>query len=73
MRQLDLEPTECLALEDSVNGLRSALAAGLDTLVTPSAYTRDEDFTGAYAVLPDLGALEASGWDLSCAAQFVQA
>lgn len=73
LRQLDLAAGDCLALEDSVNGLRSALGAGLDTLVTPSAYTRDEDFTGAHAVLPDLGVLEAAGWDLEHAAQAVGA
>lgn len=70
LRQLDLEPADCLALEDSVNGMRSAMAAGLDTLVTPSAYTREEDFGGAYAVLPDLGVLEAADWDLSRVRQF---
>ncbi|AXS41967.1 HAD-IA family hydrolase [Breoghania sp. L-A4] len=64
LRRLDLAPAECLALEDSANGLRAALAAGLDTLVTPSVYTAGEDFSGARAVLPDLGALQAVGWDV---------
>ena len=52
---LDLPATACLALEDSANGLRAALAAGIPTLVTVSDYTRGEDFTGAAVVLDHLG------------------
>jgi beta-phosphoglucomutase-like phosphatase (HAD superfamily) len=37
------------------NGIRSSLAAGLRTVVTVNDYTRDDDFTGAVAVLSDLG------------------
>jgi beta-phosphoglucomutase-like phosphatase (HAD superfamily) len=46
---------ECLAFEDSPAGLRSASAAGLRSVVTPGAYTRDEDFDGAWALLDGLG------------------
>ncbi|WP_028709172.1 HAD-IA family hydrolase [Propionicicella superfundia] len=46
---------EAVVLEDSANGVESAVAAGLETLVTVSAFTADEDFTGAAAVLEDLG------------------
>ena len=53
--RLALAPEQCLAIEDSENGLRAALAAGLDTVVTVSDYTRLQDFTGALAVLSDLG------------------
>jgi beta-phosphoglucomutase-like phosphatase (HAD superfamily) len=53
--RLALPPEQCLALEDSENGLRAALAAGLDTVVTVSDYTRLQDFTGACTVLSDLG------------------
>jgi beta-phosphoglucomutase-like phosphatase (HAD superfamily) len=53
--RLALAPEQCLAIEDSENGLRAALAAGLDTVVTVSDYTRLQDFTGACAVLSDLG------------------
>jgi HAD superfamily hydrolase (TIGR01509 family) len=55
MRNMGVSPAECLAFEDSENGLRASLAAGLKTLVTVNDYTLDHDFTGAAAVLSDLG------------------
>jgi HAD superfamily hydrolase (TIGR01509 family) len=55
LEQLGLPASACLAFEDSANGLRASLAAGLPTLVTESEYTLDHDFSGAFAVLSDLG------------------
>lgn len=55
LRQLNLPAGACLAIEDSENGLRSARAAGLGTVITVNPYTRREDFEGALAVLSDLG------------------
>jgi HAD superfamily hydrolase (TIGR01509 family) len=55
LRKLEAEPADCVALEDSVNGLRAAKAAGLYTIVTPSYWTRDEDFSAADLLLPSLG------------------
>lgn len=52
--RLGLPPEACLAFEDSRNGLQSALGAGLRCIVTPSAYTEGEDFSGADRILPDL-------------------
>lgn len=54
LERLGLSASACLALEDSENGIRSSLAAGIPTLVTESEYTRGQDFTGALGVLPDL-------------------
>lgn len=51
---LKLAPGQCLALEDSGNGLRAATAAGLATLITPTRYTAHNDFHGALRVVPDL-------------------
>jgi beta-phosphoglucomutase-like phosphatase (HAD superfamily) len=45
---------ECVAFEDSVNGLRAAKAAGLFTIVTPTQWNHDHDFTGADLLLPSL-------------------
>lgn len=52
---LGADPTGCVVVEDSANGLQAALAAGLTTVVTVSAYTGGEDFTGAGLVLTCLG------------------
>jgi len=45
----------CVAFEDSANGLRAAQAAGLFTAVTPTRWTMAQDFTGADLLLPGLG------------------
>ncbi|MBA3033807.1 MAG: HAD-IA family hydrolase [Gammaproteobacteria bacterium] len=55
LEKMQLPASACLAFEDSVNGLKSSLAAGLPTLVTESEYTFDHDFAGAFAVLSNLG------------------
>jgi HAD superfamily hydrolase (TIGR01509 family) len=53
--RLGLQPEQCLAFEDSLNGLHAARGAGLTTVVTINDYTRDQDFTGAALVLDQLG------------------
>jgi HAD superfamily hydrolase (TIGR01509 family) len=55
LTRLGRTPERCIAIEDSALGLRSARAAGLLALVTPSSYTIDENFAGAAAVLDSLG------------------
>jgi HAD superfamily hydrolase (TIGR01509 family) len=55
LAQMDLPATVCLAIEDSANGLRASRGAGLATVITRTAYTDDHDFSGALALLPDLG------------------
>lgn len=52
---LALDPHDCVAIEDSRPGLAAARAAGIATIVTPSHYTKGDDFSGAALVLPDLG------------------
>jgi beta-phosphoglucomutase-like phosphatase (HAD superfamily) len=55
---LKLDARECLAFEDSGNGLQSASAAGLATVITPTQYTRHHDFAKAMRVVPDLGGVD---------------
>ncbi|MDR3099589.1 MAG: HAD family hydrolase [Paraburkholderia sp.] len=55
LRQLGLNGANCIAFEDSANGLHAARAAGVPTVVTPTAYTSHDAFDGALAVLPHLG------------------
>ncbi len=51
---LQVPACNCLAFEDSSNGLHSARAAGLATIITPNRFTAQHDFTGALRVVPDL-------------------
>ncbi|MGH8590172.1 MAG: HAD-IA family hydrolase [Gammaproteobacteria bacterium] len=46
---------ECVAIEDTPNGNRAALSAGLATVITTHAFTRDGDFDGASLVVDGLG------------------
>ena len=55
LKQLGLQAQQCIAVEDSECGLRAALAADLDTVVTVSNYTNLQNFNGAAVVLSDLG------------------
>ena len=55
LQRLQLSALACLAFEDSINGLRASLGAGIPTLVTVNDYTQDQDFSGALAVLDQLG------------------
>jgi len=48
-----------IAVEDSANGLASARAAGLFTIVVPSRWTRGQKFMDADLLLPSLGDPEA--------------
>jgi HAD superfamily hydrolase (TIGR01509 family) len=57
LARLRLTADQCLAFEDSENGLRAATGAGLATLITPNAFTADHDFKGALRILPSLQAV----------------
>lgn len=60
LEALKFDPRECLAFEDSGNGLKAATLAGLATLITPTRYTRHHDFSRAMHVVPDLGGVRLS-------------
>ena len=52
---LGLSADQVLVVEDSRNGLRAAVGAGLRCVVTTSSYTRNEDFSEACLVVASLG------------------
>ena len=54
LTRLALTGADCLAFEDSFNGLRAAVSAGLPVIVTPNSFTAHHDFAGALKLLPDL-------------------
>jgi beta-phosphoglucomutase-like phosphatase (HAD superfamily) len=53
--KLGLDPAHCVVVEDSRNGLLSAVAAGMKCIITQNEMTSDEDFTEADIVLSSLG------------------
>lgn len=56
LRRLEVPADRALAVEDSGNGLRSALGAGMPCVVVTNDYTAGTDFTGAAAVYDGFGA-----------------
>jgi HAD superfamily hydrolase (TIGR01509 family) len=54
-RELQVSPAQCVVVEDSRNGLLSAVAAGMKCIVTVNDYTREEDFQEAAIVSTCLG------------------
>ncbi len=55
LRRLGLPAGVCVAIEDTLNGLRSAQAAGLACIMTTSVYGGQGPFPGALRVLPEFG------------------
>jgi beta-phosphoglucomutase-like phosphatase (HAD superfamily) len=54
LQAMQLGASQCLAFEDSGNGLQAATAAGIATILTPTHYTLHHDFAKALRVVPDL-------------------
>jgi HAD superfamily hydrolase (TIGR01509 family) len=55
LEKMGWAPEDCLALEDSENGLASAVQANLKTVITINDYTRTHQFEGAALVLDCYG------------------
>lgn len=61
LQRLRLPAEDCVAFEDSQNGLIAARAAGLATVITRNRFTMDHDFQGARIVLDDLAGMDLDG------------
>ena len=57
--RIGIPAARALAVEDSANGLRAALGAGLECVIVTNEYTQDQDFSGAAAVYPGFAACRA--------------
>lgn len=55
LKEMGLEAKDCLAFEDSYNGILSSMGADLATIITVNEYTQEHDFTGAAVVLDNMG------------------
>ena len=51
VKGLNLDPSECVGLEDSRNGLLSCTGANVPCIVSPGVYTLGSDFSEAAAVI----------------------
>lgn len=58
LEKLGLSGSECLVLEDSLNGIKSGKAAGCKTCAIPSIFTKHEDFSMADIVVTNLDSEE---------------
>ena len=54
-QRLGAEPSECVVVEDSRNGLLAAKAANMCCVVTTNGYTKNEDFEEADLVVSEFG------------------
>ena len=59
-RRLGVNPSACLVIEDSLNGVKAAKAAGATVWAVPNRCTACLDFSLADAVLPELAAVRAA-------------
>jgi len=55
LKAMKLDAADCLAFEDSENGIKSSHGAELKTIITVNGYTTSHDFTGAAIVLDNMG------------------
>lgn len=57
LARLKLDGSDCIAIEDSANGLIAASGANIPVLITRSLFFADDDFSAARFVLNDLAEL----------------
>lgn len=55
MEKMGLTPEQCIAFEDSENGIKASKGAGLRTIITVNGYTREHDFDDAELILDSFG------------------
>lgn len=57
-KRFRLDPAECLVIEDSLNGVKAAIAAGMPVWAVPNRVTACLDFSLADAVVSDLSGVQ---------------
>ncbi len=59
-KRLGLSPADCLVIEDSLNGVKSAIAAGMPVWAVPNRVTDCLDFSGANGIFRSLDEVAAA-------------
>ena len=60
IERIQLDPSQCVVIEDSINGVRSAKAAGCFALAVPTVHALGLDYHMADAVIHSLNEIEMS-------------
>ena len=55
LQEMNLSADECIAFEDSENGIKSSVGAKLNTIITINDYTKDHNYNDASIVLDQMG------------------
>ncbi len=55
--RLEVKPTECAAIEDSINGVKSAKAAGMYCIAVPDKRLSQMEFQNADIIVPNLNSI----------------
>lgn len=63
LAEAGVSPDNAIAIEDSVTGMRSALAAGLRTFLVPESEVDLTEIEGKYTVHEDLEEVMDAMWD----------
>lgn len=61
--RLGVSPAECVAIEDSINGVRSALAAGMYCIAIPDKRLSREPFESAHLILESMDEMRPEVFD----------
>jgi len=64
LQQMNLDAADCVAFEDSINGIKSATVAGLKTIITYNEYTANDQFNGALMVLDQFGDADCASTEM---------
>lgn len=54
VKRFGTEPGECVVVEDSARGLKSAIAAGIDCIIIKHEFTQSHDFSGAWRMVDSI-------------------
>ena len=57
MTKFNAKPSECIIIEDSARGLKSAIAAGIDCIIIENDFTAGHDFYGAKCIINNIDEL----------------
>ena len=58
-KRLEVEPSECVAIEDSINGVKSAKAAGMYCIAVPDKRLSQIEFQNADIIVPNLNRINS--------------